>query len=149
MGHLAIMKTFCEFAAAHGFVEEEEEERRQEEEKQAERKEFMAYRAFWENMYSKISDDSAIINFEQLLPALETLAYGIRDQENKPIGNRWPIIHCELLLKTHRKAMLSYMRKAAHLAYDVDLHAYPPKEQEKIRTYGKICNNRLVIGFWL
>lgn len=165
MGHMAAMAAMCKFAAMHGLVkpetEEEKKERREKEaadaKREAERRKNKAeYLAFWEEQYAKISDESSIINFEYALENVndEWLHFIYGDTWAKDVKSkiRYPDLHCEALMKTHRTVLYKHAIHLIHEAFNgkgryarTDVSS---EERNRIHKIGRVCNWWKNDGYW-
>jgi len=157
MGHMAAMAQMCKFMAMHGTVKKETEEekaKRLEEEKavakhnakiRAERK---SYLEFWIEKYAEISDDSAIKNFEYALANVDNhwthIMYG--DTWAKDIRSklRYPDLHCDALMNTHRDVLWKHAKHLQNEAFYGDGYYIRPNITPERRNYlnkiGRVCN---------
>lgn len=166
MGYMSNMAALCRFVATHGLVAEEESveerdarierEKKEAEENKARKEKYDNYCRFWENKYAQISDSSAIMNLEYALDEVFTWACKHRHPENFAnwkVSLRYPVAHCEMLLKTHPDAVLKHLRWLQHEAYygkgrySCD-NKTPEEEMKRIHRAGEVASYYLHCGFW-
>ena len=166
MGYMSNMAALCKFVASHGLVAKEESaeekaarierEKKEAEEKKARQEKYDSYCRFWEDKYAQISDSSAIMNLEYALNEVFIWACKWRSPErfaDWKVNLRYPVAHCETLLKTHPDVVLKHLRHLAHEAYygkgrySCD-NKTPEEEMRRIHRAGEVANYYLHCGCW-
>lgn len=157
MGHMAAMAQLCRFVATHGLIKQETETEKaarlaREDLARARAAEITKtrndYLEFWTRKYEKISDASAILNFEYALENVhnKSLHFYYGDTWAKDIYSklRYPDLHCEALMATHTKVLSQHARDLVFEAYHgKGYYNYPdvtPQEKHRIFVIGRVCN---------
>ncbi len=164
MGHMAAMAELCKFVAMHGLVKRETDEQKEAriKEEQIEREseqkraaDMEKYRDFWREQYTRISDESAIRNFEYAISESATRHLNVMailydsTPKQETTHLKYPSLHAEIALETHHKAICNRMQYLIKCAFPRGNFAYGKTDEEKrLIRLGHICNTYKHIGKW-
>lgn len=160
MGHMSAMAQLCKFVAMHSLVETKEQKAARIEKERAEREaenqrriRYEKYCDFWREQYMRISDESAIKNFEYALEEIRAWAYNCRNafSEHEPmvVHLKYPAAHAKLALETHHEAIRSRMDYLIRCAFPHGNYAYGKTDEERrLIRCGEVCNYYRHTGNW-